>query len=394
MPVMDGRGPERARACASRDSPGGSRGAARLLTRVSDPRAAVCLAASWMLRADVAELWEPGPDGLVLAASTEEGRFSRPAPAIAVQVIESGQTRRAQGDAGSGPVLVEPVQRGRRTWPRCSSAGAAPSARSDETSLASLALLAAQAALAIERADLAARARPPGRDRSAHRRRQPPRAGAGARARPRGRARAATGSSPSRCSISITSRPTTTPRDTGGDLLLRAAAPAHGSTCDAGDLLARYGGEEFVVVRPRPVTAATAGVRGRTRARLDAGCDRVGGRRRLGWHRARRASSVPACRRRARTRPSARAADRTVLAAPITPVASLPSSWQTGFALKFADRLVAGVAVHRPRVRLLADRCRAARRCSRSAARLVLERAEQLARDARARAPGARRTSA
>ena len=60
MPVMDGRGPQRAQPAQVVIRPEDLRGAARLLTRVSDPRAAVCLAASWMLRADVAELWERG----------------------------------------------------------------------------------------------------------------------------------------------------------------------------------------------------------------------------------------------------------------------------------------------------------------------------------------------
>src|SRR3954453_10153465 len=108
---MEGRGPHGARGAHVVIRPEDLRGAARLLTRVSDPRAAVCLAASWMLRADVAELWEPGREGLVLAASTEEDRFSRSAPEIAAQVIDSG--RAAQGEGGS--VLVEPVPRGRRT---------------------------------------------------------------------------------------------------------------------------------------------------------------------------------------------------------------------------------------------------------------------------------------
>src|SRR3954467_8022650 len=126
---MEGRGPNDARGAHVVIRPEDLKGAARLLTRVSDPRgparppprvagprAAVCLAASWMLRADVAELWEPGPDGPVLAATTEEGRFSRSAPAIAARVIEEGRTPGARsGDGAGGPVLVEPVQRGRKT---------------------------------------------------------------------------------------------------------------------------------------------------------------------------------------------------------------------------------------------------------------------------------------
>src|SRR3954467_15849798 len=113
---MEGRGSQVGQAADIVIRPEDLEGAARLLTRVSDPRAAVCLAASWMLRADVAELWEPGPDGPVLAATTEEGRFSRSAPAIAARVIEEGRTPGARsGDGAGGPVLVEPVQRGRKT---------------------------------------------------------------------------------------------------------------------------------------------------------------------------------------------------------------------------------------------------------------------------------------
>src|SRR3954447_19037641 len=109
---MEGRGPNDARGAHVVIRPEDLKGAARLLTRVSDPRAAVCLAASWMLRADVAELWEPGPEGAVLAGTTEEGRLSRSAPTIAEQVIQSGRPQRAASAAG--PVFVEPVQRGRR----------------------------------------------------------------------------------------------------------------------------------------------------------------------------------------------------------------------------------------------------------------------------------------
>src|SRR5436305_6835273 len=112
---MEGRGLQGARSARVVIRPEDLHGAARLLTRVSDPRAAVCLAASWMLRADVAELWEPGPDGLVLAASTQEDRFSRSVPVIAAQVLASGRMQHAPVSVGAGSILCEPVQRGRRT---------------------------------------------------------------------------------------------------------------------------------------------------------------------------------------------------------------------------------------------------------------------------------------
>src|SRR3954447_7546009 len=112
---MEGRGlqPEAAARVVVR--PEDLTGAARLPPRVANPRSAVCLAASWMLRADVAELWEPGREGLALSASTQEDRFLRPPPAIAAEVVETGGRRTARGTGEGGAILVEPVQRGRRT---------------------------------------------------------------------------------------------------------------------------------------------------------------------------------------------------------------------------------------------------------------------------------------
>src|SRR3954467_9164032 len=107
---MDGRGLQGAQAARVVIGPEDLQGATRLLTRVANPRSAVCLAASWMLRADVAELWEPGREGLALSASTQEDRFLRPPPAIAAQVIETGETRTARGTVEGGAILVEPVQ--------------------------------------------------------------------------------------------------------------------------------------------------------------------------------------------------------------------------------------------------------------------------------------------
>src|SRR5881396_2174498 len=119
---MDGRGLQGARSARVVIRPEDLQGAARLLTRVSDPRAAVCLAASWMLRADVAELWEPGPEGVVLAASTEEDRFSR--------------SPRRSSTAGAPPRRTadrfswRPYRAGGRPLPRCWCAGAGRSTRS------------------------------------------------------------------------------------------------------------------------------------------------------------------------------------------------------------------------------------------------------------------------
>jgi diguanylate cyclase (GGDEF)-like protein len=203
-----------------------------------------------MLRADVAELWEPGPDGPVLAASTEEERFARPAPRIAQRVIDEGQTLRARGGRGSGPVLLEPVQRGRKTvgallvrWRRAVD-------EIDETSLASLALLAAQAALAIERADLA--------EELARQAETDPLTGVANR---RGLARALerdlAGARRSDRHLAVAMLDldhfkayNDSEGHPAGDLLLRGAVRAWREHLRAGDLLARYGGEEFVVVLP------------------------------------------------------------------------------------------------------------------------------------------------
>jgi len=212
-----------------------------------------------MLRADVAELWEPGPDGPVLAASTEEGRFSLPAPAIAARVIEEGCTHRARsGDGGGGPVLVEPVQRGRKTvaallvrWRRAVD-------DIDETSLASLSLLAAQAALAIERTALA--------QELARQAETDPLTGVANRrglARALERDLAAARRTDRHLAVAMLDLDhfkayNDSEGHPAGDLLLRGAVRAWREHLRAGDLLARYGGEEFVVVLPEAGDAVTA----------------------------------------------------------------------------------------------------------------------------------------
>jgi diguanylate cyclase (GGDEF)-like protein len=204
-----------------------------------------------MLRADVAELWEPGLDGPVLAASTEEGRFARAAPAIAARVIAEGRTHRARsGDGGGGPVLVEPVQRGRKTvaallvrWRRAVD-------DIDETSLASLSLLAAQAALAIERTDLA--------EELARQAETDPLTGVANRrglARALERDLAAARRTDRHLAVAMVDLDhfkayNDSEGHPAGDLLLRGAVRAWREHLRAGDLLARYGGEEFVVVLP------------------------------------------------------------------------------------------------------------------------------------------------
>jgi diguanylate cyclase (GGDEF)-like protein len=247
---MEGRGPEGARAAHVVIRPDDLTGAARLLRRVSDPRAAVCLAASWMLRADVAELWEPGDDGLHLAASTEEDRFSRSAPEAVVLALHTGRTQQTHGDAGSGPVLVEPVQRGRTTAGALLVRWRRPVEAIDETSRACLAMLAAQAALAIERADLA--------DELARQAETDPLTGVANRrglARALERDLAAARRSDRQLAVAVLDLDhfkayNDAQGHPAGDLLLRGAVRAWREHLRAGDLLARYGGEEFVVVLP------------------------------------------------------------------------------------------------------------------------------------------------
>lgn len=223
-------------------------GAARLLTRVSNPRAAVCLAASWMLRADVAELWEPGPDGPVLAISSEERRFSAIPPALVRAVIAGGAGGHEQ--RLSGALLVEPVRRGRRVVGALLLRWRREVDEIDATSHAFVALLAAQAALAIERDDLA--------EELARQAETDPLTGVANRrglARALERDLAAARRSGRRLAVALLDLDrfkayNDTNGHAAGDLLLRGAARAWGTRLRAGDLLARYGGEEFVVVLP------------------------------------------------------------------------------------------------------------------------------------------------
>jgi diguanylate cyclase (GGDEF)-like protein len=233
-------------------------GAARLLTRVSNPRSAVCLATSWMLRADVAELWEPGPDGARLTASTEENRFSAASvPSLVEQVLAGGEGRHVQRTTGL--VLVEPVRRGRRTVGALLVRWRRQVDEVDATSHAFVALLTAQAALAIERDDLAAEL--------ARQAETDPLTGVANRrglARALERDLAAARRNDRTLAVALLDLdPFKAYNDANGhadgDLLLRGAARAWSSHLRAGDLLARYGGEEFVVVLP-DAGGATAAV--------------------------------------------------------------------------------------------------------------------------------------
>jgi diguanylate cyclase (GGDEF)-like protein len=323
---MDGRGASGAPGARIVIRPEDLQGAARLLTRVSDPRAAVCLAASWMLRADVAELWEPREKGLVLAATTEEDRFARAAPEIAAEVIETGRASQVAGGTG-GPVLAEPVQRGRRTAGALLVRWRRPVEEIDEASRACLTMLAAQAALAIERDDLA--------EELARQAETDPLTGVANRrglARALERDLAAARRTSRNLAVAVLDLDHFKAFNDNhghpmGDLLLRNAVRAWREHLRAGDLLARYGGEEFVVVLPEAGDSSAA-VRAIERVRAStpgvtasAGVAIWDGREPAA-HLIRRADGALY-----EAKHSGR--DRTVLAAPLRAV-SLPSSSRTG----------------------------------------------------------------
>jgi diguanylate cyclase (GGDEF)-like protein len=248
MEAMEGRGLDQqdARIVVS---PADFEGAARLLTSASDPRVATCLAASWVLRADIAVLWEPRDRVLVMTASTEAVTTSRP-PAIVMRVLEGGERSHAHRRFGCSSVLVEPVRRGRRTVAALLVGWRRRVDEVDATGGAFLALVAAQAALAIERADLA--------EELSRQAQSDPLTGAAnrrglARSLERDLAAARRSGRPLAVAmVDLDHFKDYNDREghPAGDLLLRAATRAWSDHLRAGDLLARYGGEEFAVVLP------------------------------------------------------------------------------------------------------------------------------------------------
>jgi diguanylate cyclase (GGDEF)-like protein len=223
-------------------------GAALLLTSVSDPRVAICLAASWILRADISTLWEQGSAGIVMTATTESALVAELPPAVE-RVIATGKRCHAEDSFGCASILVEPVLHGRRTagavlvgWRR--------EVQVDATGCGFLSLLAAQAALAMERADLA--------EELAQLAQTDPLTGVANR---RGLAHSL---ERDLAAARRTRRPLGVAMldldhfkgyndregHPAGDLLLRGATREWTSRLRAEDLLARYGGEEFAVVMP------------------------------------------------------------------------------------------------------------------------------------------------
>ena len=242
---MEGRGVDRRVIVRPADL----EGAARLLTSVSDPRVGTCLAASWILRADIAALFEPRERVVVMTASSETAPTTR-APAIVMRVLEGGERCHAQRRFGCSSVLVEPVRRGRRTIAALLVGWRRHIDEVDATGGAFLSLLAAQAALAIERADLA--------EELSRQAQSDPLTGVAnrrglARSLERDLAAARRSGRPLAVAmVDLDHFKEYNDREghPAGDLLLRAATRAWANHLRAGDLLARYGGEEFAVVLP------------------------------------------------------------------------------------------------------------------------------------------------
>jgi diguanylate cyclase (GGDEF)-like protein len=197
----------------------------------------------------------------------------------------------------------------------------------DEASLASLSLLAAQAALAIERTDLA--------QELARQAETDPLTGVANRrglARALERDLAAARRTERHLAVAMLDLDhfkayNDTEGHPAGDLLLRGAVRAWREHLRAGDLLARYGGEEFVVVLPEAGDSVAA-IRAIERVRAStpevtasAGVALWDGREPAA-HLIRRADgALYEAKRGGR--------DRTVLAAALK-VVSRPSSWRTG----------------------------------------------------------------
>ena len=338
---MDGRGLPAAPAARIVIRPEDLQGAARLLTRVADPRAAVCLAASWMLRADVAELWEPA-DGGSLRPRDDRGGPLRP----------RGPRHRGRGHPDRPPFQG----RRRHRWTRARRARAARSqdrrraarplaapGRGDRRGKPRLPDDAGRPGRAGDRARRPGRrAGPPGGDRPADGRRRTAAAWpvrSSATWRPPG-APGATSRWP--CSTSTTSRPSTTPTDTrratcscatrrapGAGTCARATCwPATAARSSSSCCPRRRGRHGHA--RDRRVRDSTPGVT------ASAGVAMWDGREPAAQLIRRADGALYEAKRSGR--------DRTVLAAPVR-AASLPSSCER-VRVEVVDVGVAGRAVH------------------------------------------------
>ena len=239
----------------------------------NDARAAICDAALKVSGGVLAALFEPDPDGRGLVTTAARGQVPAMfrdamlpfvgAHSAEVQVFTAGErlfvdetidhplVARELEERGARSCLYQPVQRDGRSVGVLMVAWDRPAARLSSRLADVLTLLAAEAAVAIERADLLARleaiARTDDLTGLANRR-------AWDELLPTELARAARDGAPLCVAMLDLDHFKAYNDEHGhqtGDRLLKSAAGAWRGSLRATDVLARYGGEEFVAVLPR-----------------------------------------------------------------------------------------------------------------------------------------------
>jgi len=242
--------------------------ATELLRGGGDPRRTFCRAASRLLRADTATLWEVRDDELHLTASVETmpeivPRLAIGAGSAAGHAADDGTrffVRDARVDPGADAeladhvgmrsILAEPIRTEDRTTGVIAVGWREPVADLDPLVSGFVSLMAVQASMAIERADLA--------ERLEHQALTDPLTGlinrrGLARELDREMARAARHGSPLGYALMDLDNFKAYNDEHGhaaGDRLLTRAARAWVARIRAHDTLARYGGEEFVILLP------------------------------------------------------------------------------------------------------------------------------------------------
>ncbi len=242
--------------------------ATELLRSGADPRRSFCQAAARLLRADTATLWELRDDELVLTASVEAMPTTAPrlpiGPGSAVGRAAADGARFFAGDARADPdadpeavarlglrsILAEPIGIGERAMGAIAVGWREPVDDLEPLVSGFVSLMAVQASMAIERADLA--------ERLEHQALNDPltdllnRRGL-ARELDREMARAARRGSPLGFALmDLDNFKVYNDRHghPAGDRLLVRAAHAWRARIRVQDTLARYGGEEFVLLLP------------------------------------------------------------------------------------------------------------------------------------------------
>ena len=243
--------------------------ATEILRRGGDPRQTLCRAAVRLLRADTATLWELHDDALELVASSGDdvsyvtarlalGPGSAAGRAAADGTRFFARDVRADPDANPGivdqlglrSILAEPIRTGEQATGAIAVGWREPVEELDPLVSGFVSLMAVQASMAIERADLAARL-----ERQAL---TDPLTGllnrrGLARELDREMARAARRGSPLGLALMDLDNFKAYNDENGhaaGDRLLVRAARTWSARIRLQDTLARYGGEEFVVLLP------------------------------------------------------------------------------------------------------------------------------------------------